>query len=62
MTDAEEMALLLRSAIPIDDVDQMLAPGLNSAVVWIDISGWSSRSMQSSAPSGSIQHDLPFIT
>src|SRR5437870_2396309 len=38
MTDEEEIALLLKSAIPIDDVDQMLSPSLNFAIVWIDIS------------------------
>jgi len=38
MTDAEEIALLLRSAIPIDDVDHILNPGLSFAIVWIDIS------------------------
>ncbi len=38
MTEAEEIALLLKSAIPIDDVDQMLAPGLSFAIIWIDIS------------------------
>ncbi len=39
MTDEEEVALLLSSAIPIDGADQMLAPGLSFVVVWIDISG-----------------------
>jgi hypothetical protein len=38
MTEAEEIALLLKSAIPIDDVDQMLAPDLSFAIIWIDIS------------------------
>ena len=38
MTEAEEIALLLKSAIPIDDVDQMLSPGLSFAIIWIDIS------------------------
>ena len=38
MAEAEEIALLLRSAIPIDDVDQMLAPDLSFAIIWIDIS------------------------
>ncbi len=38
MTDEEEITLLLKSALPIDDVDQVLSPGLDFAVVWIDIS------------------------
>lgn len=38
MTDEEEVALLLTSAIPIDDVDQMLAPGLSFAIIWVNIS------------------------
>lgn len=38
MTDTAEIALLLKAAIPIDDVDQMLAPDLNFAIIWIDIS------------------------
>jgi hypothetical protein len=38
MTNEEEIALLLTSAIPIDDVDQLLAPDLSFAVIWIDIS------------------------
>jgi hypothetical protein len=38
MTNEEEIALLLKSAIPIDDVDQLLAPDLSFAVIWIDIS------------------------
>ncbi len=38
LTDAEEIALLFRSALPIDDVDQVLAPGLSFAVIWVDIS------------------------
>ena len=38
MMDAAEIALLLKAAIPIDDVDQMLAPGLSFIVIWIDIS------------------------
>src|SRR5712692_6563763 len=38
MTDAAEIALLLRSAIPIHDMDQMLAPDLSFAIIWIDIS------------------------
>jgi hypothetical protein len=44
LTDAEEIALLFRSALLIDDVDQVLAPGLSFAVIWLDISerpgGW----------------------
>ncbi len=36
-SDKEEIVLLLRSAIPIDDVDQVIAPGLSFAVIWIDI-------------------------
>ncbi len=38
MTDTEEIALLLRSAIPIDDVDEVLSPGFSFAVIWVDIS------------------------
>jgi hypothetical protein len=38
ITNEEEIALLLKTAIPIDDVDQMLSPGLNFAIVWVDIS------------------------
>src|SRR5712692_5423485 len=38
MMDAAEIALLLKAAIPIDDVDQILAPDLNFALIWIDIS------------------------
>lgn len=38
MTNEEEIALLLKTAIPIDDVDQMLSPVLSFAVIWIDIS------------------------
>ncbi|SRR5258708_2492589 len=38
MTEAEEIALLLKSAIPIDDMDQMLSPDLSFAIIWIDIS------------------------
>ena|SRR5260370_29942653 len=38
MTDADEIALLLKSAIPIDDIDEVLSPDLNFAVIWIDIS------------------------
>ena len=37
MTDEAEIALLLKAAIPIDDMDQMLAPGLSFAIIWIDI-------------------------
>ncbi len=36
--DAEEIALLLRTAIPIDDIDEVLSPDLSFAVIWIDIS------------------------
>ncbi len=38
MREAEEIALLLKSAIPIDNVDQILSPGLSFAIIWIDIS------------------------
>jgi hypothetical protein len=38
MMDAAEIALLLKAAIPIDDVDQMLVLGLNLTIIWIDIS------------------------
>ena len=38
MTDADEIALLLKSAIPIDDIDEVLSPDLSFAVIWIDIS------------------------
>jgi hypothetical protein len=38
MTGEEEIALSLRTAIPINDVDQMLSPGLNFAIIWVDIS------------------------
>src|SRR5438128_7913724 len=38
MTDEEEIALLLKAAIPIDDVDHMRSPDLSFAIIWIDIS------------------------
>lgn len=38
MAEAEEIALLLRAAIPIDAIDQMLSPDLSFAIIWIDIS------------------------
>ncbi len=38
MRDEEEIALLLKAALPIDDVDQMLSPDLSFAIIWIDIS------------------------
>ncbi len=36
--DSEEIALLLKSVIPIDEVDQILSPRLSFAIIWIDIS------------------------
>src|ERR1700730_16143539 len=38
MTGEEEIMLLLKTAIPIDDIDQMLSSGLNFALVWVNIS------------------------
>src|SRR5713226_7617905 len=38
MIDAAEIALLLKAALPIDDVDQILAPDLSFAIIWLDIS------------------------
>ena len=34
----EEIALLFRSALPIDGIDQVLLPGQNFAVIWVDLS------------------------
>jgi hypothetical protein len=38
MTPEEEIRLLLSSALPIDNVDQFLFPGLNIAIIWVDLS------------------------
>lgn len=38
MDESQAVSLLLKSAIPIDAIDQMLSPDLNFAVIWVDIS------------------------
>ncbi len=38
MMDAAEIALLLKAAIPIDDMDSIMVPDLSFAVIWVDIS------------------------
>lgn len=38
MQTPEEIALLFKGALPIDDVHQLLVPGSPMAVIWVDIS------------------------
>jgi hypothetical protein len=38
MKESEELALMLRAALPVDDVDQLISPDLSFVLVWIDIS------------------------